>query len=49
MVAIIVMLGIGFVMAQAEKMLFLLALSYAISGPVITLLALRKKRRNRKN
>jgi len=48
-VAIIVMLGIGFVMAQAEIMLFLLALGYAISGPVITLLLLRKKRKNRKS
>lgn len=49
MVAIIVMLGIGFVMAQAEKMLFFLALAYAISGPVITLLALKNKRKSRKN
>ena len=47
-VAIIVMLGIGFVMAQAEIMLFLLALGYAISGPVITLLTLRQKRKKRK-
>ena len=47
-VAIIMMLGIGFVMAQAEIMLFLLALGYAISGPIITLLLLRKKRKNRK-
>lgn len=49
-VAIIIMLGIGFVMAQAEIMLFLLALGYAISGPVITMvLIFRKKRQNRKN
>jgi len=47
-VAIVVMLGIGFVMAQAEIMLFVIALGYAISGPVITLLMLRKKRKNRK-
>ncbi|MCK4840249.1 MAG: CDP-diacylglycerol--serine O-phosphatidyltransferase [Methylococcales bacterium] len=48
-VAIIVMLGIGFVMAQAEIMLFLLALGYAISGPVITMILIfRKKRKNRK-
>ena len=47
-VAIIMMLGIGCVMAQAEIMLFLLALGYAISGPIITLLLLRKKRKNRK-
>ncbi|MFK5948546.1 MAG: CDP-diacylglycerol--serine O-phosphatidyltransferase [Methylococcales bacterium] len=47
-VAIVVMLGVGFVMAQAEIMLFVIALGYAISGPVITLLMLRKKRKNRK-
>ncbi len=47
-VAIVVMLGIGFVMAQAEIMLFVIALGYAISGPVITLLMLRKKRKDRK-
>lgn len=47
-VAIVVMLGISFIMAQPQNMLFILALSYAISGPVITLLMLRKKRRNRK-
>jgi CDP-diacylglycerol--serine O-phosphatidyltransferase len=47
-VAISVMLVIGFVMAQAQSMLFVLALGYAISGPVLTLLALRKKRKNRK-
>ena len=47
-VAISVMLGIGFVMSQAESMLFLFFLGYAISGPVITLLMLRKKRKKRK-
>jgi CDP-diacylglycerol--serine O-phosphatidyltransferase len=47
-VAISVMLTIGFIMAQAQSMLFVLALGYAISGPVITLLTLRKKRKNRK-
>ena len=47
-VAISVMLGIGFVMAQAEIMLFVLALGYAISGPIITLMTLRQKRKNRK-
>ncbi|MCF6204466.1 MAG: CDP-diacylglycerol--serine O-phosphatidyltransferase [Methylococcaceae bacterium] len=47
-VAISVMLAIGFIMAQAQSMLFVLALGYAISGPVITLLTLRKKRKNRK-
>lgn len=47
-VAIIAMLAIGFVMAQAQTTLFFIALGYAISGPVITLFMLRKKRRNRK-
>lgn len=48
MVAIVAMLIIGFVMAQAQTMLFFLALFYAISGPLITLFMLRKKRKNRK-
>ena len=48
-VAIVVMLGIGFVMAQAEIMLFVLALGYAISGPVITLLMLKQRRKSRKS
>ncbi|KAF3982050.1 MAG: CDP-diacylglycerol--serine O-phosphatidyltransferase [Methylococcales symbiont of Hymedesmia sp. n. MRB-2018] len=47
-VAIMVMLVIGFVMAQAQTILFFLALGYAISGPVITLLTLRQKRQDRK-
>ncbi len=47
-VAIIIMLGISFIMVQPQSMLFVLALGYAISGPVITLLMLRKKRRSRK-
>ncbi len=46
-VAIVIMLAIGFVMAQPQTMLFLLAVSYAISGPVVTLI-LRKKWQNRK-
>ncbi len=47
-VAIIVMLSIGFIMTQAESMLFIIALGYAISGPVITLLMLKQKRKKRK-
>jgi CDP-diacylglycerol--serine O-phosphatidyltransferase len=47
-VAIIVMLSIGFILAQAESMLFIIALGYAISGPVITLLMLKQKRKKRK-
>jgi CDP-diacylglycerol--serine O-phosphatidyltransferase len=47
-VAISVMLGISFVISQAETSLFLLFLGYAISGPLITLVMLRKKRNQRK-
>lgn len=46
-VAISVMLGIGFVVTQASSMLFLLFLGYAISGPVLTLLMIRKKRKKK--
>jgi CDP-diacylglycerol--serine O-phosphatidyltransferase len=42
-VTIAVMLAIAFVMAQPQIMLFLLFLGYAISGPVVTLVA-RKRR-----
>lgn len=48
-VAIIVMLSIAFIMTQPQNMLFILALSYAISGPLITLFMLRQKRRARKS
>lgn len=47
-VAIVMMLCFGFIMTQPQIMLFLLALGYAISGPAITLLTLKKKRENRK-
>lgn len=47
-VAISVMLGIAFVMAQPQTMLFLLFLIYAISGPVVTLVLRRRKRHSRK-
>jgi CDP-diacylglycerol--serine O-phosphatidyltransferase len=47
-VAISIMLGIGFVMAEAQSMLFIISLGYAISGPVLTLMAVRQKRKNRK-
>ncbi len=40
--AIAIMLVIGFVMAQPQTMLFLLAVVYALSGPVITLVLRRK-------
>lgn len=47
-VAIAVMLGISFIMAQPQIMLFLLFLVYAISGPVLTLVLRRRKRQSRK-
>lgn len=47
-VAIAVMLGIAFVMAQPQTMLFLLFLVYAISGPVITLVMRRRRFHGRK-
>lgn len=46
--AIAVMLGIAFVMAQPQTMLFLLFLGYAISGPVITLVMRRRRLQGRK-
>jgi len=47
-VAIAVMLGIAFVMAQPQTMLFLLFLAYAISGPVLTLVMRRRRLHGRK-
>lgn len=47
-VAICIMLVIGFVMAQAQIMLFLLAIVYALSGPAVTLILRRKKWQHRK-
>ncbi len=44
-VAITVMLGIAFVMAQPQAMLFLLFLAYAISGPAVTLVMRRRRLR----
>jgi CDP-diacylglycerol--serine O-phosphatidyltransferase len=48
-VVIAVMLGIGFIMAQPQTMLFLLSLAYAISGPVVTLVMRRRKWQGRKS
>ena len=45
-VAIAIMLVIGFVMAQPQTMLFLLAVGYALSGPIVTLV-MRKKWQSR--
>jgi CDP-diacylglycerol--serine O-phosphatidyltransferase len=47
-VAIAVMLGIAFVMAQPQTMFFLFFLGYAISGPVITLIMRRRRLQGRK-
>jgi CDP-diacylglycerol--serine O-phosphatidyltransferase len=47
-VAIAAMLGIAFVMAQPQTMLFLLFLGYAISGPAITLVMRRRRLQGRK-
>ncbi len=47
-VAIAAMLGIAFVMAQPQTMLFLLFLGYAISGPAITLIMRRRRLQGRK-
>ena len=42
-VTIVAMLIISFVMAQPQRMLFLLSVGYAASGPIVTLV-MRKKR-----
>ena len=47
-VAIAVMLGFAFIMAQPQTMLFVLFMAYAISGPVVTLVLRRRKRQNKK-
>ncbi|MDD5272450.1 MAG: CDP-diacylglycerol--serine O-phosphatidyltransferase [Methylovulum sp.] len=47
-VAIAMMLGIAFVMAQPQTMLFVLFLAYAISGPVITLVQRKRIMQERK-
>jgi CDP-diacylglycerol--serine O-phosphatidyltransferase len=48
-VAIAVMLGIAFVMAQPQVMLFLLFLVYAVSGPVVTLVMRKRRWQGRKS
>ncbi|TAN50499.1 MAG: CDP-diacylglycerol--serine O-phosphatidyltransferase [Methylococcaceae bacterium] len=47
-VVIAVMLGFAVVLAQPPLMLFLIFLSYAVSGPALTLVILRKRRQERK-
>ena len=44
-VAIAVMLGIAFIMAQPESMLFILSIVYMVSGPLITIIMRRRKRK----
>jgi CDP-diacylglycerol--serine O-phosphatidyltransferase len=46
--AIAMMLGVAFIMAQPQTMLFLLFLAYAISGPVITLVQRKRIMQERK-
>jgi len=48
-VAIIAMLAISFVMAQPQRMLFLLSVAYAASGPIVTLVLRKRKLQSRKN
>ena len=47
-VAIVAMLVLGFIMAQPQRMLFLLALGYALSGPIVTLVMRKKRLQSRK-
>lgn len=46
---ILAMLLISFVMAQPQRMLFLLAMAYAISGPIITLVMRKRRLQSRKS
>jgi len=47
-VTIGIMLGVAFIMIEPESMLFLLFLGYMLSGPIVTLVMLRRKRLDRK-
>ncbi|MGR9053787.1 MAG: CDP-diacylglycerol--serine O-phosphatidyltransferase [Gammaproteobacteria bacterium] len=47
-VAIAMMLGVAFVMAQPQTVLFTFFLSYAVSGPVFTLIMRRRRLHDRK-
>jgi CDP-diacylglycerol--serine O-phosphatidyltransferase len=46
---ILVMLGISLIMTHPQIILFLLFLGYAISGPVMTIVMRKRKRRKRNN
>jgi CDP-diacylglycerol--serine O-phosphatidyltransferase len=43
------MLAISFVMAQPQRMLFLLSVAYAASGPIVTLVLRKRKLQSRKS
>ncbi|MCK9609124.1 MAG: CDP-diacylglycerol--serine O-phosphatidyltransferase [Methylomonas sp.] len=47
-VTILAMLVVGFVMAQPQRMLFLLSVAYAASGPIVTLVMRKKRLQSRK-
>lgn len=47
-VTILAMLVISFVMAQPQRMLFLLAVGYAASGPIVTLVMRKRRLQSRK-
>jgi CDP-diacylglycerol---serine O-phosphatidyltransferase len=48
-VAISVMLGIAFIMAKPETLLFLIFLVYAVSGPAVTLIMRKRRLQERKS
>jgi CDP-diacylglycerol--serine O-phosphatidyltransferase len=47
--AIITMLVVSFIMAQPQRMLFLVSVAYAFSGPIVTLVQRKKRLQSRKN
>jgi len=47
-VAIIAMLTISFIMAQPQRMLFLMSVAYAASGPIVTLVQRKRRLQSRK-
>jgi CDP-diacylglycerol--serine O-phosphatidyltransferase len=47
-VAIFAMLAISFIMAQPQRMLFLMSVAYAVSGPIVTLIQRKRKLQSRK-
>ncbi|MBS4050546.1 CDP-diacylglycerol--serine O-phosphatidyltransferase [Methylomonas rivi] len=48
-VTILAMLAVSFVMAQPQRMLFLLSVAYAASGPIVTLVMRKKRLQSRKS